>query len=115
MRTAAVLAVFCGILVAQPAQAQIAEGFATFYKHAGRTASGEMVNHAAMTAAHRTLTFGTMVKVVDPKTGRSVTVRINDRGPFGPGRVIDLTYGAAQALGIVSRGVARVRIEVVSR
>lgn len=107
------LAALCGFLLAGPAAAQ--SGIASYYKHAGRTASGEMVNHGAMTAAHRTLPFGTRVRVTDRATGRSVVVRINDRGPFGRGRVIDLSYAAAKALGITGRGLARVTVEVVSR
>jgi rare lipoprotein A len=106
------LAALCGFLLTGGASAQ--SGMASFYKHGGRTASGEMVNHGAMTAAHRSLPFGTRVRVTDTASGNSVVVRINDRGPFSGGRIIDLSHGAAQALGITARGVARVRIEVVS-
>ncbi|MCF2522364.1 septal ring lytic transglycosylase RlpA family protein [Bradyrhizobium sp. G127] len=73
-----------------------------------RTASGERMNPAAMTAAHRSLPFGTEVTVTDLRTGRSVLVRINDRGPFVRGRCIDLSYGAARALGM--GGTARVSV-----
>lgn len=76
------------------------------------TASGERFNPNAMTAAHRTLPFGTMVRVTDQRTGRSVVVRINDRGPFVRGRVIDLSRAAARRIGM--GGLARVRVEVVS-
>jgi rare lipoprotein A len=69
----------------------------------------------ALTAAHRTLPFGTIVTVTDLKNGRSVNVRINDRGPFRHDRIIDLSYEAARKLGIVSRGTARVEIRVVDR
>jgi rare lipoprotein A len=65
------------------------------------------------TAAHKTYPFGTVVRVDDPETGRSVVVTINDRGPFVEGRIIDLSYASARALGIVQRGVARVRIRVI--
>ena len=65
------------------------------------------------TAAHKYLPFGTKVRVTDTQSGRSVIVRINDRGPFGAGRVIDLSYQAAQDLGIVSKGVAPCTIEIV--
>lgn len=68
-----------------------------------------------MTAAHKTLPFGTMVQVSNLSNGRTVTVRINDRGPFVKGRVIDLTKAAAAKLGFVSKGVARVRIKVLSK
>jgi len=66
-----------------------------------------------MTAAHKTLPFGTRVRISDPKTGRSVTVTINDRGPFGKHRVVDVSPSAARALGMVSRGVILVRAEVL--
>ena len=66
-----------------------------------------------MTAAHKTLPFGTRVRISDPKTGRSVTMTINDRGPFGKHRVLDVSPSAARALGMVSRGVILVRAEVL--
>jgi rare lipoprotein A len=74
------------------------------------TASGERMNSGAMTAAHRTLPFGTMVTVVNNHTGRSVVVRINDRGPFVHGRVIDLSPAAARAIGV--NGLAAVSLKV---
>ncbi|MGA7373819.1 MAG: septal ring lytic transglycosylase RlpA family protein [Methyloceanibacter sp.] len=92
------------------AQAQVA----TYYgkEFAGqRTASGEKFNPGAMTAAHRTLPFGTRVRVTNSHNGRSVIVRINDRGPFVKGRSIDLSSGAARAIGMGS--AANVRIEVL--
>lgn len=73
-----------------------------------RTASGETMNPNAMTAAHRTLPFGTLVRVTNHANGRSVTVRISDRGPFVHGRCIDLSYGAAKAIGM--GGTARVTV-----
>lgn len=72
--------------------------------HGKRTASGETFNTNELTAAHRTLPFGTRVKVVNKKTGRSVVVRINDRGPYAHGRVIDLSRASAQAIGISGVG-----------
>ena len=78
-----------------------------------QTASGEKFNAGELTAAHRTLPFGTRVRVTDVATGRSVTVRVNDRGPFVPGRVVDVSQGAAESLGIVGRGVAKVKLDVV--
>jgi rare lipoprotein A len=90
-------------------------GLASFYGkkfHGRKTASGERFNMYAMTAAHKRLPFGTLVRVTHLKNGRSVAVRINDRGPFVRGRIIDLSYGAAKKLGMVSKGVARVRIRV---
>lgn len=74
-----------------------------------RTASGERMNPAAMTAAHKTRRFGSTVRVTNLANGRSVTVRINDRGPFVAGRCIDLSYGAARAIGM--SGTARVRVD----
>jgi rare lipoprotein A len=90
-------------------------GMASYYgrEHAGRrTASGEVFDMNEMTAAHRTLPFGTRVRVTNLANGREVTVRINDRGPFRRGRILDLSYAAARRLGIVGRGVARVRVAV---
>lgn len=77
------------------------------------TASGERFNQYALTAAHRSLAFGTQVRVTNINNGRSVVVRINDRGPFTGGRILDLSRGAAQAIGVVSSGVAPVRLEVL--
>jgi rare lipoprotein A len=90
------------------------EGMASFYgkaHHGKQTANGERFDMHAMTCAHRTARFGTRLRVTDLATGRSVVVRVNDRGPYAHGRIVDLSYGAAKALGIVDRGVARVRVE----
>jgi len=88
-------------------------GLASFYRDQTRTASGERASPGELTAAHRTLPFGTRVRVTDVDTGRSVTVRVNDRGPFVAGRVVDISYSAAESLGITDRGVAKVRLDVV--
>ena len=88
-------------------------GLASFYRDQTRTASGERASPGELTAAHRTLPFGTRVRVTDVDTGRSVTVRVNDRGPFVAGRVVDISYSAAETLGITDRGVAKVRLDVV--
>lgn len=87
-------------------------GKASFYgnESGSRTASGQRFNQEAMTAAHRTLPFGTRVKVTH--AGRSVVVTINDRGPFIRGRVLDLSKGAARAVGLTGRGVGHVVAEV---
>ena len=85
-------------------------GKASFYKHGHRTASGERFNPRDYTAAHRTLPFGTRVLVTNLKNGKSVIVRINDRGPHVKGRIIDLSYGAAQVVGLVALGVTQVKI-----
>lgn len=76
-----------------------------------RTASGERFNPSALTAAHRSLPFGTQLRVTNPQNGRSVIVRINDRGPFVKSRGIDVSLGAAQMLGFVGQGTARLEIE----
>lgn len=92
-------------------------GLATWYGSGAQgnyTASGEIFNMYDYTAAHKTLPFGTVCRVTDTDSGKSVIVRINDRGPFGAGRVIDLSYQAASDLGIVSKGVAPVTVEVLS-
>lgn len=83
-------------------------GRASWYALTSQTASGEMMDPGKMTAAHKTLPFGTRVKVTDQRTGRSVTVRINDRGPFIRGRIIDLSKEAARQLGMLGAGVAPV-------
>jgi rare lipoprotein A len=97
---------------------QIATGMASWYGpgfNGRQSASGEIFNQNALTAAHRTLPFGTKVKVTNVHNGRSVVVRINDRGPFSRGRVIDLSKAAAGAIGLVRSGVAPVRLEVLVR
>lgn len=89
------------------------EGIASYYsdRHHGRkTASGEVFDQHDMTAAHRTLPFGTRVRVRHLDNGREVTVRINDRGPFVKGRIIDLSYRAAKDLDMIRSGVAPVRV-----
>lgn len=93
-------------------------GKASYYAHRfhGRsTASGETYDETKLTAAHRTLPFGTRVRVTNLENGRSVSLRINDRGPHRKGRVIDVSYVAAKRLGFVRDGIARVRVEVASR
>lgn len=96
-----------------PVAARYQTGMASHYSFAGRrTASGQIANPNGMTAAHRTLPFGTLVEVTNQRTGQSVVVRINDRGPFVKGRVIDLSTGAARQIGFT--GVAPVSLAVVS-
>ena len=93
--------------------ALIQRGAASWYGpgfHGRRTASGEAFNSSAMTAAHRSLPFGTRLRVVNEENGRSVVVRVNDRGPFARQRVIDLARGPAQALGLTSTGTGYVSL-----
>jgi rare lipoprotein A len=79
-----------------------------------RTASGERLNNSAATAAHKTLPMGTKVRVTNLDNGKSEVVRINDRGPYTKGRVIDVTEGVAERLGFIARGVAAVKVEVLT-
>jgi rare lipoprotein A len=98
------------IIFAASSVAQAENGLASIYAYSGsRTASGERTNPAGLTAAHRTLPFGTQVRVTNRRNGKSVVVRINDRGPFLRGRVIDVTPAAARALGF--SGLAPVSID----
>lgn len=99
---------------ARPGDTQ--EGDAVWYgkeQHGGPTASGERFNMHELTAAHRTLKLGTLVQVTNLRSGLSVVVRINDRGPFTRGRIIDLSYAAARQLGMVQAGVAKVLLRVL--
>jgi len=89
-------------------------GGASWYGGSSKTASGERMSSGNFTAAHRSLAFGTRLKVTNSHNGRSVVVRINDRGPFIRGRVLDLSRAAAQDIGMVSSGTAKVCYEVVA-
>lgn len=115
MKKLAAISAIAAHLCAFPAFAgtHVQTGIASFYgaESGNRTANGERFNPAGMTAAHRTLPFGSKVKVTNLRSGKSCKVRINDRGPFVRGRIIDLAKGAAMVCGI--RGVDRVRIEVL--
>ena len=100
----------------QPQIAQSFSGQASWYGgkfHGRQTASGEIFNQNAFTAAHRYLPFGTRVKVTNINNGRSVIVRINDRGPFTKGRIIDLSAAAARSIGLIRTGVAPVQVSVL--
>ncbi len=92
-------------------------GIASWYgdkEHGRKTASGERFNKYAHTAAHRTLPMGTIVRVVNLENGRDTLVKINDRGPFVSGRIIDLSYASAKDLGMIEKGTAMVKLEVIS-
>jgi rare lipoprotein A len=89
------------------------QGLASFYSEGTQTASGEKFDAHELTAAHPTLPFGTRLRVTNVATGRSVTVRVNDRGPYVAGRTVDVSYAAADALGMVGAGIAKVRLDVV--
>jgi rare lipoprotein A len=90
-------------------------GVASYYWQRQRVASGGWFNPNAMTAAHKTLPFGTRVRVTHLGNGRSVVVRINDRGPFIRGRIIDLSRAAAGVIGMTGQGIARIRMDVIGR
>ena len=99
------------LVMALPAAAAEAQtGKASYYRHGKYTANGERFNPRDLTAAHRTLPFGTRVLVTHVRSGKSVIVRINDRGPFVKGRIIDLSLAAAEVLGMTASGVATVKI-----
>jgi rare lipoprotein A len=120
------MALVLGALVSSPAIAQTPppstksdamEGLAAYYSNrldGRKTASGQIFDQSALTAAHPTLPFGTKVKVTNTKNGRSVVVRINDRGPTQPGRVIDLSRAAAGKLAMLRAGLVPVKLEVVA-
>ena len=102
--------------VAPTGKSFVQEGLGTFYgkeAHGGPTASGERFDMWAMTAAHKTLRLGTKIRVTNLRNGRSVLLRINDRGPYGKGRIVDVSFAAARALDMVDAGVVPVRVEVV--
>jgi rare lipoprotein A len=99
-----------------PAHTDVASGgggLASFYTEGARTANGETFNTHELTAAHPSLPFGTRLRVTNVTNGQSVTVRVNDRGPYVPGRVVDVSYSAAEQLGMVKGGVAKVKLDVV--
>jgi rare lipoprotein A len=113
--------IFTAVAIAAISFMLPAEGFAangcggaSWYALHSKTASGERMNPATLTAAHRSLRFGTRLKVTNRNNGRSVVVRVNDRGPFIRGRVLDLSRAAAQNIGMVSSGTAKVCYEVVA-
>jgi rare lipoprotein A len=92
------------------------EGLASYYStefQGRKTSSGEMFDKDALTAAHRTFPFGTIILVTNQKNGKQVEVKVNDRGPVKPERIIDLSYGAAKEIDMLRDGLVRVRVEVV--
>ena len=119
MLVLAIAAAGCGhqARVAQPNHHPqgIYHGYASWYDEPQMTASGERFDPHALTAAHRTLPFGTRVRVINTRNGRSVIVRINDRGPYSHGRIIDLSKAAARQLHMLDAGVVPVELEVLGR
>jgi len=115
---ALLLSVVAPLALAPESRAQTAPvlGLASYYGsyHQGlRTASGERFDMRELTVAHRTLPFGTQVRITNLANGRVVTVRITDRGPYVAGRVVDVSYAAARRLGLVRTGTARVSMEII--
>ncbi|MGZ8408486.1 MAG: septal ring lytic transglycosylase RlpA family protein [Hyphomicrobium sp.] len=103
-----------GSLGPKPSRSHALDGIASYYWQDQMTASGEVFDKRAMTAAHPTLPFGTLVAVTNLRNGKKTVVRINDRGPFKPGRIIDVSEAAAEILEMQARGLAPVKLEVVS-
>ena len=105
-----VITLIGGVCPAAAQDSKTFTGVASYYakNYSGKTASGEKYDGTKFTAAHRTLPFGTRVVVTDVRTKRSVTVRVNDRGPFIKGRIIDLSYAAASEMRMQARGLAKV-------
>jgi len=112
-RTLAAAATLAVSIVTFQADALAQTGRASWYALTSKTASGERCNPNALTAAHPSLPFGTKVRVDNLKNGKSVVVRINDRGPFVGGRIIDVTKAAARVLGFIGAGTAKVRLTVL--
>jgi rare lipoprotein A len=111
-----VVAVVGAIVLWQVAGPYYEVGIASWYGpgfQGNHTANGEIYDMNGISAAHKTLPFGTIVRVVDLETGKSVVVRINDRGPFIEGRIIDLSKGAAEKLGIIDKGITRVGLRIL--
>ncbi|WP_295882177.1 septal ring lytic transglycosylase RlpA family protein [uncultured Thiohalocapsa sp.] len=114
---AAALTVFLSSPSCAAHPGQVQTGIASYYHdslHGNRTASGQIYDKNKLSAAHKTLPLGSRVRVTDKRTGKSVVVHVNDRGPFIKGRIIDLSRRAARELGIIRRGITPVRVEVLS-
>lgn len=110
VRSAGLALAVSALLLSQAGTASAQCGAASWYALYSKTASGERMNPSAMTAAHRSLPLGSRVAVTNKRNGRTVVVRINDRGPFVRGRIIDLSRGAAQRLGFIGAGHTQVCI-----
>lgn len=111
--TAAAAIAACSTILPSEGTAANGCGGASWYALHSKTASGERMNPSRMTAAHRSLKFGTQLKVTNSRNGKSVVVRVNDRGPFIRGRVLDLSKAAAQNIGMISTGTAKICYEVI--
>ena len=110
----ALLTLIALITLCLPLSAQTQSGKASYYAknfNGRRTASGERLHRDSLTCAHRSYPFGTMLRVTNMLNGRQVVVRVNDRGPFRKGRIIDLSWAAAKAVGMIAQGIAPVTVE----
>lgn len=108
--------ILCSLFIS-PIGAQTQSGKASFYSKratGARTANGERLHHDSLTCAHRNYPFGTLLRVTNVLNGKQVVVRVNDRGPFRKGRIIDLSWGAAKELGMISQGIAPVTVEKIN-
>lgn len=114
MRIKRYIFIIIALILSLTVLGQIQIGKASFYskRATGRmTASGDRLHHDSLTCAHRSYPFGTLLQVTNPSNGRMIVVRVNDRGPFVRGRIVDLSWAAAKVLGILSTGVANVIVE----
>ncbi len=106
----------CALLCLLPCTAQKQHGKASYYSKratGARAASGQKIHHDSLTCAHRYYPFGTMLKVTNMSNNKSVVVKVIDRGPFGRGRIIDLSWAAAKEIGMIAQGVASVKVELM--
>ena len=106
--------ILLAVTIAAPAKA-FTTGVASYYKSGRVTANGEAFKPMGLTAAHRKLPFGTFLKVTNLRSGKSVIVRVNDRGPFIKGRILDLSLGAAKVIGLTNSGVAKISYTIVNQ
>lgn len=115
MKIRFVICSLIALLCILPCTAQHQKGKASYYSKratGARTASGERLHHDSLTCAHRSYPFGTMLKVTNLSNNKTVVVKVTDRGPYGRGRIIDLSWAAAQELGMLAQGVASVKVEL---
>jgi rare lipoprotein A len=111
-----ILLISCCCLTGAPSSSYVQVGKASYYGdefHGKKTASGEIYNKWALTCAHKKIPFGTKLRITNLENKKSVVVKVNDRGPFIRGRIIDLSYAAAKKIGMIKHGVVKVKIEVV--
>jgi rare lipoprotein A len=117
LKVRSLLILFFAWLCCCPIWGQKQRGKATYYSRratGARSASGERIHHDSLTCAHRKYPFGTILRVTNLSNGRQVDVRVTDRGPYGRGKIIDLSYAAAKELGMLAQGICMVEVEVVS-